>query len=263
MEVIYASLVMASISETTVISDGANAVRTAHFVVTHQESLDLAREVAAKAEAARRSSIQKWFGGRDAGWQPPCEIHLHRTGHAYSQATGIPETVPGVTSIQRDGARIISMRIDVHGEADDLLEAIIPHEVAHLVVACGFGEQRAPLWISEAMCILCEPRAHVDRRLRDLNGYRRAGLLLPVDQLMGSGQPRDGRHLPVYYAQAASVVDWLVTEKGCGDFTQFVRTGAAEGYEKALIKHYGLTFAELESRWRKQTFRVTRLALAR
>lgn len=250
-----------SLNLTVSIVDGA--VESPNFRVHHAGFTKEAVRVANAAERALETGGQKWFGKTTGVSTSRCDIHLHPTGRAYSQATGLPESIPGVTSIQRDGARILAVRIDVRADAERLLDTVIPHEVAHVAVARGFGEQRAPLWISEAMCILCEPREQVETRLRDLGQYRRAGMLMPIEELMGCHHYPDARRLAAHYAQGASVVALLVNENGSQAFTEFVRDGQRQGFERALIKHYGFGFAELEQRWHEETFHTGRLAARR
>src|SRR5262249_19248887 len=92
------------------------------------------------------------------------------------------------------------------------------------------------------------------RHLRNLPRHKAEGQLFPLKQLLALNDYPQPQYVPAFYAQSVSVVEFLAKEKGPQVVTQFVRDGLRQGYESALQKHYGLSFAELEARWRSATF---------
>lgn len=236
----------------------AYAAETENFRVFHHTSRDLACQAARIAERTRAGMQRKWLGGPARDWDRRCEIYLYTTGEDYCRATGAPATTPGHSSFQVVGGQVVGRRIDLHCDDLNMLATVLPHETTHTVVAGRFGEQQIPRWADEGMAVLAEPRAIVDRHLRDLSHYR--DRLFDLQLLMEMTSYPEPRAIPVFYAQSVSLVDFLVSEKGARVFSQFLREGMQSGYEPALRHYYGCrNFADLERRWSGHAFgEVTR-----
>jgi len=233
---------------------GWSVTESGSFRIYHRQRPESGAKVARAAEAARATALRRWFAAAEPAWSPLCEIFLHPTGADYSQATGVSSAVPGHTSIQRSGTRVLSRRIDLHGDSDNLYEAVLPHEVTHAVLADKFGGRAPPLWASEAMAIMAEPRDVIASHRRSLHVFRRDGHLYPVGQLVQlSGYP-EPRQLRPYYAQSVSLVELLAAAKGHQVFVEFLRDAQQRGSPAALKHHYGWDFAELDRQWRQHAF---------
>jgi hypothetical protein len=155
-----------------------------------------------------------------------------------------------------DGGRVISREIHLHCDNPSALNAVLPHETTHVVLAGGFGGQPIPRWADEGIAVLTEPREKIDGHLRNLPKHYANGQLFGLRELIEQTyQPQqenypEPRRIGAFYAQSVSVVDFLAHEKGPQVLTQFVRDGMRSGYEAALQRHYGYrSFAELEQRW--------------
>jgi hypothetical protein len=149
---------------------------------------------------------------------------------------------------------VLSRRIDVRCDANNLFVAVLPHEVTHAVLAGRFGEQQVPIWAGEAMAVLSESREVIDRHLRNLPLCRDEEQLFLIAQLVELKDYPHPRYLRPYYAQSVSLVELLISEKGPPTFTRFLRDGLRHGYETALQRHYGWNFDQLERRWRLYAF---------
>jgi hypothetical protein len=138
-----------------------------------------------------------------------------------------------------------------------MLQAVLPHEVTHVVLAGNFGEQPVPRWADEGIAVLTEPRNKVEEHLRNLPKHLSDRQLMSLEELVRmSDYPKEGRLMGPFYAQSVSLVDFLAAQKGPRVFVQFVREGMKTGYEQALPRHYGFqSFAELEQSWRQHAFR--------
>src|SRR5262249_49317427 len=144
--------------------------------------------------------------------------------------------------------------ICVRCDARDAVEAVLPHEVAHVVLAGQFAAHGVPRWVDEGVAVLTEPRAQVERHFRDLPRLRRGGQLVRATQLLNLKDSPERRYYGSFYAQSVSLVDLLVQEKGPLTFTRFVRDGQRDGYGPALRRHYGWDLSELERRWQRHVF---------
>jgi hypothetical protein len=232
-----------------------SVAQTTNFRVFHQNSPELAARVARTAERSRTMTYHRWFGRAPSPWLFRCDIYLYPTARDYSMATGVPEAVPGHSTFQFDGGRLVSRRIDLHCDCPTLVSAVLPHETAHAVLHGMFDKEALPRWANEGMATLAEPRAQIRGQIKQLPRYRDAGQLLDTQALMETKEyPR--HHVLAFYAQSVSLVAFLTGSKEPQVFTRFLRDAQAIGYEKALQDHYGWSFPELERRWKAHAFRA-------
>jgi hypothetical protein len=233
---------------------GWRIAETPNFRIWHNQPRGLAERTALAAEKARSDVLGEWFGGAGADWQPCCDVYVYAAGADFSEATGMPAAVPGFSRSRCEAGRVVSRRIDLHGDAPDWLEAVLPHEVAHVVLASEFGDRRPPPWANEGVAVLTEPRSRVDAHLRNLPRYERADVLFRTADLVQLDDYPGRRQLGPFYAQSVSLVEFLSGVKGRQTFTRFARDGLRDGYGAALRKHYGWGFEELDQRWRQYAF---------
>ena len=236
-------------------ADGWSIAETRNFRILHYHSRTLAEKVACAAEQARTTALSRWFKepGEDSG--PRCDLYLYTIPADFSRYTGVPETVPGVATTRCDSGRVLSRRIDLFTSAEHSVEAILPHEVTHTVLASSFTESPLSIWANEGMAVLAEPRSKIDLHLDKLPQYRQEDQLYSVRQLLYLCIPI---LVPLpFYAQSVSLVEFLVSEN-TPDRDPFLCERAARRLRESLQRHYGWDFKELESRWRKHAFRPVR-----
>jgi hypothetical protein len=235
-------------------ADGWRVAETTNFRLWHRDARAVAEQALTSAERTRALVFRKWFGETGGQWTPRCVLCLYPTGQAYQQATGVPEAVPGNSQTQHEGGRVVSRRIDLRGDRPGVLETVLPHEVAHVVLADRFDGRAVPCWANEGIAVLTEPAVQHSRHLRSLSRHRDEGRLFGVRELVElAGYPQ--RHLVgAFYAQSVSLVQFLTAEKGPETLTAFLRDAPRSGLAAALRRHYGMTFDELDARWRRHAF---------
>jgi hypothetical protein len=222
---------------------------TPNFRIFHRDSR-LAEQAGEVAEVARSTQARRW-GSRSANrpWSPRCELYLYPTGKVLAHETGQPEDSPGFSTMQSDGQRIVARRTNLRADHAQLLTAILPHEVTHVVLADLFTFQQIPRWADEGMAVLAEPRTEQERRVAELDEPLRSGRVFDVGKLMAMDYPRPD-DWPLYYAQSVSLTMFLVEQGTPEQFVQFVRDMHAKGTEPALRAAYRISgFAELHERW--------------
>ncbi len=223
---------------------------TANFRIFHQVSQDTAEKAARQAEATRLTMTRKWFNENPTPWQPKCDVYFHPTGQDYAHATQQPPSVPGHSTIQNEGERIITRRIDLHVDDPNALIGVLPHETTHIVLAGRFGPKPLPRWADEGIAVLSEPADRIQRHLNNLPQHYQDGLLFKLSHLLSMDNYPDARSVGAFYAQGVSLCDYLSKRKGPLVFTQFLRDGMRGGWDAAAQQHYGLRgIAELEQQW--------------
>jgi hypothetical protein len=241
---------------------GWSVLETKNFRIFHRQNAAFAEKVAHIADRTRQSMIRKWFDTEAEAWDPRCELYLHATGADYGRDTGLPSGMPGYSTIRTDGGRVVRRRIDLNGGNDDLLDAVVPHEVTHIVLWSGFIGYTLPAWANEGMAVLTEPQDRIDRHLHELLRFGREGRLYTVAQLLEHQKYPEPRFLGPFYAQSISLVRFLTGVKGHQKFAAFLRDGLRHGYTDALEQHYGWTMADLEQHWRRHAFRPVTISAA-
>ncbi len=235
---------------------GWSVCETANYRIFHRLSRTDVERVARAAEAARVASAKKWFGDVPPTWSPRCDLYLHGTQADYSRETKQPLDCPGHSSIGVDRVdnRCVSRRIDLHCDDLNMVYGVLPHEVAHVVLAGRFGVAHLPRWADEGMAVMSEPRDRVEKHLRTLPQHQRDRLLFAVADLMKYQAYPEGKYIGSFYAQSVSLVDFLCQQKGTQEFARYLRDGLRDGYEVALRQHYGYNgFLDLQQRWQAAT----------
>jgi tetratricopeptide (TPR) repeat protein len=232
---------------------------TENFRIIHNQSRELAEQVARIAETTRATMTRKWFGEDAARWNPKCRIILYSSADHYARDTGKPADSPGHTTMKTEGERVVDRRIDLHCDVANMLTHVLPHETTHAVLSGRFGRHLVPRWVDEGIAVLSEPRDRIDRYLHSLPQYRAKRELFTSAQLVAMKDYPEARLISAFYVQSISLVEFLSSQKGGPqEFTRFVRDGLEKGFEASLREHYAIQdFGELEQRWSQYAFRDT------
>ncbi len=225
-------------------------VRETRSFRVHSTDPALAAKAAEAAEGIRTLQGKRW--GSPASrvvWSPRCDIYLYATARDFTRMTGQPESSPGFSTMSLSGNKIIGRRINLRADHPQLLSAVLPHEVTHVVLADLFTERQIPRWADEGMAVLSEPRAEQESRAAELTEPLREGRVFKLSELMAMDYPSSDAH-NLFFAQSVSVTQFLVAQGTPEQFVGFVRGAQRKGVEAALRESYHFdSFAELENRW--------------
>ncbi len=189
-------------------------LQTPSFVIYHMNP-EQADAVARVAERARTEVYKTWFGREPAGpWQPKCVICLYPPSQPSARAAGQGPASPGHSATGLRGGRVVSRRIELRGDAPDLVEAVLPHEITHVVMADRYTLRPLPRWADEGIAILSEPAVKKYAHLRNLGRHVRFGPLFSAQQLMAMRCYPPGDMWGLFYAESVSLVDFLVQRCG-------------------------------------------------
>jgi hypothetical protein len=228
---------------------------TANFSIYHTDAA-LAEQAGKAAEAVRAQQAKRWGSTATRNsWSPRCEIYLYPTPRDFAQMTGQPETSPGFSTMGMNGNRIIARRVNLRADHPQMLDAILPHEVTHVVLADLFTQQQIPRWADEGMAVLAEPVAEQLTRAADLTGPLKEGRVFKLSDLMAIDYP-NAEAWSLYYAQSVSLTQFLVQLGTPEQFVSFVRGAQRSGIEASLKSVYKIDgFPDLEDRWQQFALR--------
>lgn len=195
-------------------------------IVFHDPAL---RQTLAEEVPASYNRVAEQLGMKAA---PNCTIRILRTRAEFVAATG-NEHGDGFTS---------GSTVWTHHGAPGLLDNVIPHELAHVILGASFG--RLPAWLSEGLAVRQETSAGV------YWGILRAGRRLPLRELLADvsrpGKEENNR----FYASAYSFVDMLVEDGGMERIGRLIAALKSSPAEQALRTVYeARNLGELEERW--------------
>ncbi|GIW88871.1 MAG: hypothetical protein KatS3mg108_3195 [Isosphaeraceae bacterium] len=233
-------------------SDKWQVLKTANFLIYHADP-DLARKVAEAAEAARLAAWNRWADHRPlAPWNPPCYLYLFPDAGIFAAVTGQPADSPGFSTVGFLGGHVTARRINLRAGHPKLVDAVLPHEVTHVVLAEILGEVPIPRWADEGIAALSEPDAEQALRAGELADQIDSPQLFPIRDLLLMDYP-DEHRWPLYYAQSISLTRFLVQLKGERIFLQFLRDAARHGYDVELARVYGFaSIDDLEYAWKSR-----------
>ncbi len=222
---------------------------TANFRIFHRDAR-LAESAGNIAEAVRLAQAKR-LGSPAAAklWAPACEIYLYPDGKALAAATQQPENSLGFSTMSVTGAQVVARRVNLRADHPQLLAAILPHEVTHVVLADIFTVKQIPRWADEGLAVLAEPRSEQQLRWAELGEPLETGRLFELSKLMGMDYP-DPKDWSLYYAQSVSLTRFLVEQDSPERFIRFVLDCHEKGTEAALQDSYQIKgFADLQARW--------------
>jgi hypothetical protein len=188
----------------------------------------------------------------------PVRAYVYRDRDAFRQAVGVPRESTLV------GIAILPSGV-IHIDGTGLLASIqkvVPHEVGHVMIARAVGPAlpQLPLWLNEGIAeyVAGQRAAQVDPVALRAVGRGDALRLADLDPAF---RRRDAS-AALAYAQSASLVNFLVAERGervIADLLAALR--ASRDFDSALQQATGFTSPELESAWRSSVARRWRWLL--
>jgi hypothetical protein len=190
--------------------------QTENFLVT-APTKQLAKTFGEYAEVYRKEKAVEWLGHEIKPWPNRCPLNvvvrMDKNGGETTFTFGLS---PGSPSM------VLSQKMLIFGETNQLLVSVLPHEVTHTIFAQHFGEA-VPRWADEGGSVYSEndeERYLHDVRCRQLLNK---GQAIPLRVLFSlKNYPPDMHTL---YAQGYSVVNFLVEKGGRKRFLDFVRRG--------------------------------------
>ena len=225
-----------------------------NFHVCSQRSLEEAKFAALRCEEMRMAVNGAWkLSTNTASWRPRCQVLLYPSARSYVAAVGAgSEATVGSSLVKPRTGPIFSRRIDLRADVPDYLEAALPHELCHLLVADRFRDRPAPLWYDEGLALLADQPEKLKLHERDLREGLRRGSAFRLAELMATEAYPASNRMGVFYGQCAALTQQLLELGTPEQLHEFVSIIPSVGANYALRSTYdigGLT--ELERTWAK------------
>jgi hypothetical protein len=191
-------------------------VSSTHFIVLHLDDELLAKTVSERAESYYSSIAADLGYTRYQNfwlWDNRVKILIYPTAAAFSEACDAPAWAAGRASPQRH--EIASYRQSGEG----FLSALLPHELAHLILSDFMGESHVPLWLTEGFSEWVQGGRKSPASGSQISRRFPLKTLFTMDIRRDTDQER----ISLFYAQSASVVGFLIKTYGGESFGSFCR----------------------------------------
>jgi len=199
------------------------------------------------AEEAYTRLSSWWFG------QPHPDLWRPTTG-PFADRPPVPMTIQlrqnqfgGSTTFRINRGEVFGWRMTLTGSRERLLADVIPHEVGHVVFYAKFHRPLGRMLDEGAATIGESSRQHAEYRRDTAEAIRRRHVIPLQTALDETRYPSDGNTLRRMYAQAHSLVEFLLQWKGRPTFLAFLND-RRKPTEK-LRDFYSCGPAELQTRW--------------
>jgi len=227
-------------------------VRGDHFIVHHFGEESFAQEVLRRAEQYyKQIGEDLGYERRSAFWQwdNRVNIYIYKTKEDFIKNSGRAEWSEGYADYTKKA--IIS-----YEWGKDFLEALLPHEITHLIFRDYVGFRgEVPVWLDEGIAQWEEPaKRKVVRSVMHAYLYDGKGYTIKDLTTIDISNVPTKLAVNLFYVQAASLVDFLVTAYGPDNFVFFCRQlRDGKSIEAALPFAYPTqmrTVQELEEKWK-------------
>jgi hypothetical protein len=244
-------LLVVFMSADLALADTWNITKSTHFIVYYKNAPDrFLDELIDKAENYY-DKIADNLGFRRFDfwlWDNRAKIYIYDNAKDYQVATGEPSWSSGCAY---PGQKMIQS----FPYAKDFFETTLPHEMGHIIFRefVGFNNPAVPVWLDEGVASYQQDlRFSAAGIIKDALENNR---IIPLTKLSGISlhSTTNTATVDLFYAQAVSVVDFLINEFGQDRFVLFCQTlRDKKNLDKALIAAYSFeNIEELDKAWKR------------
>ena len=222
-----------------------------HFIVYYRNETAKPRDILWKAEHSYTKIAGDLGYARYSDfwqWDNRVKIYVHPTKESFQKMTGQPDWSDGMASY-------LDKSIHTIEGTENFLSGILPHEITHLIFRDFVGlKSHVPLWLDEGVAQWEEEEKRA-LALQWMPSLARKAMLFSVHQLTAKDirQETDTEKVHIFYLEAISLVDYLITTYGSGRFTDFCRElRDGKDFEDSLHRAYAPSLQnldDLENKW--------------
>lgn len=200
--------------------------RSENFEISCRTALTDVDAVIRRCEQTRALLRATWLGDYSAEpWAQPCRVVVHTSAADYTRQTGISAQTKGVTSMEIGNGTVFRRRIDLLADKEGWSDALIPHELTHVVLADRFCRNQIPRWADEGVAIVNEHGPRLAKAVESVDLAIRAGRAIPLTELItAASYPPEKERAELFFAQSAAFVAFLVSRNGEQEVLRFAES---------------------------------------
>ena len=222
--------------------------KSQHFIIYYQQvQPELVEELINKAESYYNSIIDEigYYRFDFWSWDNRAKIYLYKDAGEFQKATQHSLWAGAVVSVN-------DKVIKTYVGQGSFFDSILPHEMTHIIFREFIGKNTLlPLWIDEGVASSQE-RSNLNLLLQIAKELIKQNKYLELNTLSGLSGPDKNITPVVFYSEAASLIIFLIREKGKENFLNFSRLlRDGTNWQKALLKAFNFSsFQDLEAGWK-------------
>jgi hypothetical protein len=246
-------LICAGLSGTCTAQTGAskwNIKKSDHFIVYYRDArLEDVSQIIEYAERYYDNITSQLGFTRFEGfwtWDARVKVYLYNTRGEYVRETKHSEW---------SGAHINIITRELYAYLDmaDFLGIILPHELGHIVFRERVGFKRElPLWLDEGVVSYLE-KDQKQERLMVAKAVAKTSYFVPLAAL-NKVRPGIGMMPDVFYAEAASIIEFLIATYGKDKFYEFCERLKSlrfdqDWFDAARETYYFENIGDMNKKW--------------
>jgi len=182
-------------------------------------------------------------------WDNRAKIYIYDDTKDYQTSTGYPSWSGGCAIARQK-------TIQTFPYAQGFFETILPHEMGHIIFRefVGFDNTAVPLWLEEGVACYQEDLKRVSSG-RLVKVALKQGTFMTLEKLtnFNSRETKDSLRVNLFYAEAVSIIEYLIREFGKDKFVLFCQDlRDKRNLERAIASTYPFSnMQELDQGWQK------------
>jgi hypothetical protein len=203
--------------------DGWEELKGDHFLIYYTRGKKFAKTTLDKAEDYYKKIADDLGYARHSdfwSWDNRVKIYIYPSSKAYLsyvKSMGYAEWSVGFADYSKK-------EIVGYHQSRQFLDTTLPHELTHLMFRDYVGRRNIPMWIDEGVAQWHEKgkRNIVNKRLREVLKHHSS---ISMDRMMSIniGAADNEFIVDLYYLQAVSIIDFMVSRYGSDKFIYFCR----------------------------------------
>jgi hypothetical protein len=182
-------------------------------------------------------------------WDNRAKIYIYNDANDYRVSTGQPAWSAGA-------ARPREKIIYSYPYAEGFFETILPHEMGHIIFRefVGFNNPAVTTWLDEGVASYQQDYKYA-MAITEAKEAAVGGTLIPMEKLSAINPQTivDPSSAQLYYAEAISIVDYMIKEFGKSDFVLFCQNlRDKQDLQRAVCSVYPFSdLQEFDAAWQR------------
>lgn len=204
--------------------------------------------ILANLEEYKIQIYSTWLPSKDIStWNPKCDVYCITGVDNYSIGGRHSLNSLGEALVVKDGCRVLRRKITLNISNLESMISVIPHEMAHVVLASNLNVSEIPCWLDEGIAMSCEPEQRQNEYLSKVHKLFSEEDLKSKTLTLNSSSP-NGADVNSYYIRAYALTLYIIETHGRSTVLKLAEACQKEGRAQAFNRILRVNdFDELDS----------------
>ncbi len=162
-------------------------------------------------------------------WDDRAKIYIYADQESYVEDTGQPAWSGGLAAYQEKTIRVFP-------RSAGFFDALLPHELGHIVFHEVIGSHVVPAWLDEGVACYLEPARRFGSE-KIVLAARQDATFIPLEKLHGMNPQgmADSKQVELFYAESVSLLSFIIETFGIDRFNAVCdKIKEGRSFEKAI-----------------------------